>query len=388
VKVGVYSGDIPSNTFIERLIHGLSEQSGLSIYLFGRRKSSIPAYRDNVSIKSFKRTSDQALLGLYYRILFMFKPTQWHAFSKAWAPGIISHKERLKRWGKVLPVVYERLDIFHVQWAKNLPDWIFLEQLNVRVICSLRGAHINYSPLADASLARAYRESFSKCSGFHAVSKAILTEAIHYGDISSRSRVVYSGLNLSDFPFTNKLKSSGHFKIVSVGRAHWKKGYHYALDALKLLADANFSFSYTIIGGLAEELQYQVYDLGLESRVSFEPNLPLNKVKEAMIKHDILLLPSVEEGIANVVLESMALGTPVISTNCGGMAEVIEEGKNGFLVPVRDARAMAEKIKNVSQMDSEALKTICTTARKMIEKQHPSIHMIEGMVDLYKVSLS
>ena len=55
-------------------------------------------------------------------------------------------------------------------------------------------------------------------------------------------------------------------------------------------------------------------------------------VKELIKNADILLLSSVEEGIANVVLEAMALGTLVVSTECGGMNEVIKNNENGFLV--------------------------------------------------------
>ena len=61
---------------------------------------------------------------------------------------------------------------------------------------------------------------------------------------------------------------------------------------------------------------------------------------------DLLLLPSIEEGISNAVLEAMILGVPVISTNCGGMVEVITNNKNGFIVPVRDPDSIAETIQN------------------------------------------
>ena len=50
-----------------------------------------------------------------------------------------------------------------------------------------------------------------------------------------------------------------------------------------------------------------------------------------MRESDCLILPSVQEGISNVVLESMAIGLPIISSDCGGMKEIINDGRNGFL---------------------------------------------------------
>src|SRR5690606_27843577 len=119
--------------------------------------------------------------------------------------------------------------------------------------------------------------------------------------------LVYSGLDLNTFALS-EIKKPAQFQIISVGRTHWKKGYTYALDACVLLKDAGFSFHYTIIGAIGDiELLYQIQDLGLEKEVTLSGALPFNKVQEHMQLAEVLLLPSVEEGIANVVLEAMAL---------------------------------------------------------------------------------
>ncbi|MBO3699080.1 glycosyltransferase family 4 protein [Roseivirga sp. E12] len=384
MKVAVYSGKIPSTTFIERLIEGLSKEKELQIYLFGRLKNGEITYRNRVVTKSFKNTLGQILLALSYRILFFLKPNLWRKFKTARAYKATNLKEKLKDWGKVLPVVYSELDIFHLQWAKDLSNWIFLEELDVRVICSLRGAHINYSPLADDNLARSYQELFVKCSGFHAVSKAIMTEASQYGEIKARTEVIYSGLDLQKFTLKIKPKQINKLKIVSIGRAHWVKGYHYALDACKLLKDRNINFSYLIVGGETEELQYQVHDLNLASHVNFKSRLSISEVKKNIGDHDLLLLPSVGEGIANVVLESMALGTLVVSTDCGGMSEVIRDGENGFLVPIMNSEAIASRLEEITTMSEAKQRQICTTARQYIEQNHQEHSMITGMLDLYK----
>jgi colanic acid/amylovoran biosynthesis glycosyltransferase len=113
------------------------------------------------------------------------------------------------------------------------------------------------------------------------------------------------------------------------------------------------------------------------SKVAFQ------EVIDKIGRADLLLLPSVEEGIANVVLEAMAVGTLVISTDCGGMKEVVEHKKNGFIVPVRNPQAMAEIIRHVQQLSSSEKERMVVAARETIEILHTEKNMIEGIRSLY-----
>jgi colanic acid/amylovoran biosynthesis glycosyltransferase len=102
-----------------------------------------------------------------------------------------------------------------------------------------------------------------------------------------------------------------------------------------------------------------------------------------MSSADVFLLPSIEEGIANVAVEAMALGCPVISANCGGMEELITYDKEGWIVPVYDSKAMAAQILEFSQMESCEISKIKKQARLKVEQQHTEEQMVEGMVRLY-----
>ena len=83
------------------------------------------------------------------------------------------------------------------------------------------------------------------------------------------------------------------------------------------------------------------------------------------------------------VIEAMALGVPVISTNCGGMEELIDDEKQGFIVPVRDVNAIANKILKVVNLDSFELSKICQNALEKVKQQHNNELMIKGMESLY-----
>lgn len=272
-------------------------------------------------------------------------------------------------------------DIVHVQWSSDVimvPD-----QLLGKTIVSLRGRLINSAPLSDEILKNTYLDYFPRVGAFHGVSQAICEEAGSYGASSEKCKVVYSGLDLSNFPLVKKNKKSKVFNIISIGRPHWKKGYLFALDALKLLTDKNFPFQYLIVGGIHEETLYHRHQLNLNDHIELTPKETFHQVKKLIQSADLLLLPSVEEGIANVALEAMALGTPVLSTDCGGMNEVIENGINGWLVPVRDSFSMAEAIKRIALMPMNELNSIAANGRSTIEKMHTQKKMIEGMIALY-----
>lgn len=323
LKIAVYSGDIPSTTFIERLIRGLSERD-LQIILFGFLKTSNYNYNNSVSLVAYQNTRFHKALHLikYTILLFLFKNRD-----KRKLDSILSSKSQnsLRDKVKYYPVLWHQPDIFHLQWAKGISDWRWVQEFGMKLIVSLRGAHINYSPIADESLAKNYNLLFPKVDGFHAVSKAIAEEAVIYGAPKDRIKVVYSGLDTETFEAVNSV-SNTVFQIISIGRSHWVKGYSYALDMCKILKEANVKFKYTIIGAdNSVELSYQIYDLGLEDHVELLPSMPFETVKSHISESDLLLLSSVKEGVANVVLEAMALRTLVLATDCGGIAEVISE---------------------------------------------------------------
>lgn len=381
LKIAVYSGDIPSTTFIERLIHGLSK-TGNHIYLFGFIKKKTK-YNASVSVFGYKNTKLHKALHYikYCFLLFCFKHKEKRkldALLKTQSKNVLLAKV------KSYPVLWYKPDVFHLQWAKGLSDWIWVQEFGVKLILSLRGAHINYSPIADEVLASMYREHFPKVDGFHAVSKAIALEAEKYGARKDKIQVVYSGLPLIDEKVPVE-KENNIFEIVSIGRAHWKKGYTYALDACRLLKEKNIKFNYIIVGGANNiEYAYQVHDLKLTNEVKLLDNLPYVKVQELMQKADLFLLPSVEEGIANVVLEAMSNNTLVLTTDCGGMDEVITDGDNGFIVPIRNSEAIATKIIEILAIPKDEKTRIIKKALETLKEQHSEKQMVDQMLTLYQ----
>ena len=385
LKIAIYSGEIPSTTFIERLILGLSAQ-GHQLYVFGLLHKK-PVYPFLVKVAGYKPQMFYKAYHLvkYSVLLFLFKYKAKRTLDSLLRA---THQDTMNYKVKYYPVLWYRPDVFHVQWAKSIEDWLWVQAFGMKLVLSLRGAHINYSPIADPALAALYRRCFPKVDRFHAVSKAIGKEAELYGAEVSKIHVVYSGLDSKPLGLSTTSETV-NLNIISVGRPHWVKGYPYALDTCKLLKEKNIPFRYTIIGAAPDlELVYHVKDLDLSNEVSLTQPLTFNEVQKLVRQADVLVLPSVKEGIANVVLEAMALGTLVLSTDCGGMDEVIADGENGYLVPVRDPKALAERLVHISSLTQDQKAVLLSNAQATIEQQHTSLKMIHDMEALYQKVMS
>lgn len=290
--------------------------------------------------------------------------------------------ERLKSY----QVLYHKPSIFHLQWAKSLEDWLWVTDFGMKLVLSLRGAHINYSPIVDTQLADCYQKGFPKVSRFHAVSRAIAEEATKYGATMDRIKVVKSGLNTKEIKFELKdILNETPLRIISIGRDHWVKNYRLALDVMFKLKSFGIVFQYTIIGIEENEaLLYQRSELGLDEQIKFEPPVKYSQVLNAIQDADVFLLPSIKEGIANVVLEAMALGTLVVSTDCGGMREVVIHQKTGYLVPNRDVKAMSKALEEVSQLSTENYHRLTREARAFVETHHNREAMVKQMHAMYE----
>lgn len=132
----------------------------------------------------------------------------------------------------------------------------------------------------------------------------------------------------------------------SIGSFEHRKGHPVLFEALSELVNGPLPNAHLLMVGDGPDeikLKEQVQVLGLEGSISFFPftNEP-NYIFERL---DITVLPSLyKEGLPNVLLESMAMGVPVISSNIGGVTEIVIEGETGYVVEPGDKTALAEAI--------------------------------------------
>ncbi|MDU8885467.1 glycosyltransferase family 4 protein [Yeosuana sp. MJ-SS3] len=391
-KIAVFSGAIPSSMFIEAFIEELAKHH--KILLFGVVDQVTKYYSKNIKILKTPKTHWSNLIVSLYRTLFLIlkRPNDLLLLFQE-----ISRYNRLyDKWiwySKFLPIILYRPDIFHMQWTRDLEFYTFLKtRFHIPIVVSFRGAHVNYSPIVEPYIADIYKKTFPKVDAFHAVSEAIVIEAQQYGEIKDITRIIHSPIRSLFFENYQRFKKREEpiFKIGSVGRFHWIKGMKYAFDSCIILKDAGFSFEYSCIttNSINEEQLFQIQQLGLNDHIKIKEALAQTDLIEEMKTFDLLLLTSLEEGIANVVLEAMALGIPVISTDCGGMCEVVKPRDTGWLVPVRDPQAIANAIIEVSETSESEMQRITQNAHNFVKTHFNSEDSIKQFLILYELVAS
>lgn len=135
-------------------------------------------------------------------------------------------------------------------------------------------------------------------------------------------------------------------RIVTVGRLHPQKNPHLLLDAFAKIANRypQIRLDFYGDGELHDELQAKIDAMDMANRISLHPSR--KDIFDSIRTARIFVLPSDYEGMPNALMEAMALGLPCISADCrpGGARTLIEDGKNGFIVPVRDVNTLADKM--------------------------------------------
>jgi len=182
--------------------------------------------------------------------------------------------------------------------------------------------------------------------------------------------------------------------VAVFSRLDRNKGIEYFLHAAAILAARDREVRFLIVGDRfvakdgvivrddehRDELMSLMRRLGLEGRVVFT-GFRLD-VPELLSEVTLSVLPSLSEGLSNAVLESMAAGVPVVATKVGGTPEAIEDGVSGFLVPPRDAPALAGAIGALLEKRDLA-GSLGQAARERIERSFSLDRMLRQTQDLY-----
>ena len=138
----------------------------------------------------------------------------------------------------------------------------------------------------------------------------------------------------------------GPLRLLCVGRLHPSKGFDIALRALRLVLDQGLDVRLCILGDGPERgrLGDLVDELCLGAHVELAGSVAESAVRQALIDADIFLLPSHAEPLGVVVMEAMAVGTPVIVTNAGGVAEIVTDGVDGLMIPPGEPPHLAQAV--------------------------------------------
>lgn len=176
-----------------------------------------------------------------------------------------------------------------------------------------------------------------------------------------------AGIDLDEYKMTPYPEESRNIRFLFIGRVMKEKGVEELFKAAKNIKKVYPEASFDIVGPMEDDYKERINSLvrnGIIYYYGYQED-----VKTFIKKCDCFVLPSYHEGMANTLLESAAMGRPLITSRIHGCMEAVREGENGYLVDVKDVRGLEEKILEFIKLSYDKKKMMGEKSRKvMVEK--------------------
>jgi glycosyltransferase involved in cell wall biosynthesis len=140
-----------------------------------------------------------------------------------------------------------------------------------------------------------------------------------------------------------RLTRPGPLRVLFLGNVSLQKGVHYLLEATRSLGQNAVSLS--LIGGASWDGMEVLRRLSHNGE--WKGSVPRERLRQVFSEHDVLVLPSVQDGFGAVICEAMAAGMPVIATENTGAPDVVRNGVDGLIVPARSATAIRDALETL-----------------------------------------
>lgn len=227
-----------------------------------------------------------------------------------------------------------------------------------------------------------------------AASTYYVDKATSFGADPARVKLVYHGIAVEDF--SDSLRGEGRrrlgigdadYLVACAGRIYERKGLKDLVPAFArfrqkvpnarlVIAGAVSSFQY------AAELRGLISELGVEDAVAIREDLVLDDMPSFFAAADLVVQPSLAEGLGLAVIEAMAAGRPIVATNVTGIAEVVTDGVDGLLVEARSPDQLAEAMLRVFR-EPELADSLAQGARRTAETRFRRGRMVDETLEAY-----
>ncbi len=275
--------------------------------------------------------------------------------------------------------------IIHAHWV--IPGGVIGAGASgsIPLLISLHGSDL-YVAERHSIARRAAAWAFGRAGWVTACSADLLTRAEAMGAPRDRGEVVPYGVNADLFRPDQGTRAACRQRLglaeatpvlFSAGRFVRKKGFEHLIEAVSKLSGRWPDVTLVLAGDgdLASQLRAHAARLGVRDRIRFVGTIGQPEVARHLAAADIAVVPSVRDaagnvdGLPNVVMESLASGTPLVTTGAGGIGAVVATGHTGVVVPEHDAHALAMAIAQLLQAPAER-RRLGEAARNQVLQQH------------------
>ena len=203
---------------------------------------------------------------------------------------------------------------------------------------------------------------------------------VKMGFAPERLVVTPLGVNVGAMSSAPRVPRNGPLRVLYLGTISAQKGVHYLLEAIQRLRG---NATLTLAGGASPdgEALLRRFASGKEVRTK----AARRQLPALFAQHDVIVLPSVQDGFGAVICEGMAAGLPAIATTHTGGPDVIVHGETGFVVPPRSVDALAEALGTLAD-DPHRCAGMGWAAARSIRAAHTWDHFVNGMIALYSAN--
>jgi glycosyltransferase involved in cell wall biosynthesis len=227
------------------------------------------------------------------------------------------------------------------------------------------------------------KNSLKKMDFFIAISNFMKNLLRNEGISKERIAVVPNPVELKEF-FNLQSKKHKIPKILFLGAYETFKGPQILLEALKDLKDEKFKCDFYGSGSLKERLERMVKNFKVEDKVKINNPVEYSEIPGLYEQHDLIVFPSLwPEPFGRIAIEAMAAGKPIIASKIGGIVDIIENGKNGFLTKPGDYKELRKNLEKLIK-NKKLRKKIGKEGRKSVREKYAVNIISKKMNNIYK----
>lgn len=203
-------------------------------------------------------------------------------------------------------------------------------------LLGLKSTRVNSVPLISETL-----REYEQADFIVVPSTFVKRTMVENGVVANKIFVNPYGVDLSSFKQVEK--KDNVFRVIYCGNLSIQKGSHYLLKAVHELDLQDFELWH--IGGISSEMTPYIQQYK-STKIVYKGRYPQARLHTLYSQGNVFCIPSIQDGFAMVILQAMACGLPIIcSENTGGVDLISEDGREGFVIPIRNSEAIKDKIR-------------------------------------------